>query len=54
MRSRRSLTQDGHGLFTLSKWRSFLAPRIEGQLPLQSGPIPEKALPPFHFFRTLV
>jgi hypothetical protein len=28
MRSRSSLTQDEHGLFTLSKWRSFIAPRI--------------------------
>jgi hypothetical protein len=40
MRSRSSLTQDGHGLFTLSKWRSFLAPRIEGQLPLESDQVP--------------
>jgi hypothetical protein len=32
MRSRCSLTQDGHGLFTLGKWRSFIAPRIEGRL----------------------
>jgi len=38
--SRHSLTQDEHGLFTLSKWRSFLAPRIEGQLPLESNSIP--------------
>jgi hypothetical protein len=28
--SRHSLTQDEHGQFTLTKWRSFLAPRIEG------------------------
>jgi hypothetical protein len=28
--SRHSLTQDEHGPFTLSKWRSFFAPRIEG------------------------
>jgi hypothetical protein len=39
MRSRSSLTQDGHGLFTLIKWRSFLAPRTEGYLPLQNGPL---------------
>ncbi len=24
------LTQDEHGSFTLSKWRNFFAPRIEG------------------------
>jgi hypothetical protein len=28
---RDSLTQDERGLFTLSKWRSFFAPRIEGR-----------------------